>query len=74
MGWEEVEVQGGKFKTVRLEYKIKNITPGGFWYGAESSIRYWFSPDAKYFVKCEYDKQNYPGVQDWELTSFRSKK
>ena len=69
-GWEDVEVRAGRFKAIKLEYKQKNITAIGW----EGWIRYWYSPDAKYFVKCQYDKNSFPGMQDWELVSYELKK
>jgi hypothetical protein len=74
-GWEDVEVRAGKFKAIKLEYTQKNITPGAFpW---EGWIRYWYSPDVKYFVKCQYDKdwmKENKEIFDWELASFKLKK
>ena len=74
LGWEDVEVRAGKFKAIKLEYKIKVTTPVAMAHGREGWIRYWYSPDAKYFVKCQYDKGFYAGEKDWELTSFEVKK
>jgi len=75
LGWEDIEVRAGKFKALKLEY-----TRGGT--GPMTKIEdikhlYWYSPDAKYFVKCQYDKDWMKGqkeVFDWELTSFQLKK
>jgi hypothetical protein len=75
LGWEDTEVQAGKFKALRLEY-----TRGGT--GPMTKIEdikhlYWYSPDAKYFVKCQYDKDWIKGQKEifnWELTSFQLKK
>ena len=72
--WEDVQVRAGKFKAIKLEYKQKITTPGALNYGKEGWGRYWYSPDVKYFVKCQYDKDFYVGEKDWELTSFQSKK
>ena len=72
LGWEDVQVQAGKYKAIKLEYKQKNIMSGSITFGSEYWIRYWYSPDVKYFVKCEYDKTF--GKKDWELTSFQLKK
>ena len=74
LGWEDVQVQAGKYKVIKLEYKEKNITSGSLSYGAEGWIRYWYSPNVKYFVKCQYEKGLFEGVTDWELTSFQFKR
>ncbi len=75
LGWEDVEVRAGKFKAIKMEYMQKITTPGVIWHGTEGWIfRYWYSPNAKYFVKCQYDKNFYIGVEDWELVSFILKK
>ena len=76
LGWEETEVRAGRFKVLRLEY-----TRGGT---GEMNLKiedvkhlYWYSPDVKYFVKCQYDKDWIVGqkeVFNWELTSFQLKK
>jgi hypothetical protein len=45
--------------------------------GEEIINQYWYSPDAKYFVKCQYDKDWMKGnkeIFNWELTSFQLKK
>jgi len=72
LGWEDVTVRAGRFKAIKLEYIAKNIMGTGpaSW---EGWIRYWYSPNVKYFVKCQYDKSNWYGVQDWELASFKLK-
>jgi len=75
LGWEDTEVRAGKFKALRLEY-----TRGGT--GPMTRIEdikhlYWYSPDVKYFVKCQYDKDWMKGnkeIFNWELTSFQLKK
>ena len=80
LGKEEVMVQAGKFKAIKLEYK--RITTGSSGWGGgsvgmEIKHHYWYSPDAKYFVKCQYDKdwvQGFKEVFNWELTSFQLKK
>jgi hypothetical protein len=74
LGWEDVEVQAKKIKAIKMEYKQRITTPGTISYGADAWIRYWYSPDAKYFVKCQYDKVFFIGVEDWELVSFNLKK
>jgi hypothetical protein len=77
LGWEDVGVQAGKFKTLKLEYK-RIITGASGWgaLGQEIKNLYWYSPDVKYFVKCEYDKAWMKGnkeIFNWELTSFQLK-
>ncbi len=69
LGWEGVKVQGGNFKSLKLEYAIDNRTTK-----TSGKSLYWYSPEAKYFVKCQYDKNYFLGVTDWELTSFQLKK
>ena len=50
-------------------------------YAAPSTVEiksyYWYSPEAKYFVKCQYDKEwmeAYKEFFNWEVTSFQLKK
>ena len=78
LGWEDAEVRAGKFKALRLEYK-RIITGASGWgaMGQEIKNLYWYSPDVKYFVKCEYDKGWMKGEKEifnWELISFQLKK
>jgi hypothetical protein len=69
LGWEEVEVEAGKFKAIKMEYKIEwTSSPGGL---REARAWYWYSPAVKNLVKFQYDKspiwsKNY----NWELSSF----
>jgi hypothetical protein len=80
LGWEDVGVRAGKFKALKVEYKRKltgssSIFGGNI--GEEIKSHYWYSPDVKYFVKCQYDKDWMKGskeIFDWELTSFQLKK
>jgi hypothetical protein len=78
LGWEDVEVRAGKFKAVRLEYRrVVTGTSGWGVMGEEIKNQYWYSPDVKYFVKCQYDKDWMKGEKEifnWELTSFQFKK
>jgi hypothetical protein len=77
-GWEEIVVQAGNFKALRLEYK--RVTTGSSGWGAigrEMINQYWYSPEVKYFVKCEYDKdwmKENKEIFNWELTSLQLKK
>ena len=83
LGWEEVEVRAGKFKAIKLEYKIENSFRERF--GSvpetESKAWYWYSPEVKNFVKCHYEKGYQEAIieekgarGDWELVSYELKK
>jgi hypothetical protein len=78
LGWENAEVQAGKFKALRLEYTRRGTNPlGEETMGPPIKNLYWYSPDVKYFVKCQYDKDWMKGdkeIFNWELTSFQLKK
>jgi hypothetical protein len=79
LGWEDIVVQAGKFRALKLEYK-RTLTGASTPYaniGEEIINQYWYSPEVKYFVKCQYDKEWMKGskdIFDWELTSFQLKK
>ncbi len=71
LGWEDIVVQGGKFKTVKIEYKQAGADEPA----KEGKLWYWYSPDVKYMVKCQYEKSDYwDALHDWELASFELKK
>ena len=71
LGWEDIVVQAGKFKTVKIEYKQSNADEPA----KEGKLWYWYSPDVKYMVKCLYEKSDYwDASYDWELISFELKK
>jgi len=79
LGWEEIGVQAGKFRALKIQcIRGHQAMPQAGIYAAEGKGFYWYSPDVKYFVKCEYDpnsvKQYLGEVVNWELTSFRLKK
>jgi hypothetical protein len=83
LGWEEIEVRAGKFKAIKLEYKIEPSVRTGFGWIAqrESKAWYWYSPEVKNFVKCKYEKgyqeapvQERGSRENWELVSFQLKK
>jgi hypothetical protein len=79
LGWEDVKVRAGKFKALKLEYKRILTDSSIRWatIGEEIKNEYWYSPDAKYFVKCQYDKswgEGFREIFDWELISFQLKK
>ena len=76
LGWEDTEVRAGKFKALRLEYTRAYTNPMGMKM-EDIKHQYWYSPDVKYFVKCQYDKDwlmEQKEVFNWELTSFEFKK
>ena len=76
LGWEDIGVRAGQFKAFSLEYVRYNVFPSGS-KSQEIKHLYWYSPDAKYFVKCQYDKDWMKGnkeIFNWELASFQLKK
>jgi len=73
LGWEEIVIQAGKFKALKLEYKQET---GGETAGRpkEGKAWYWYSPDVKSMVKCQYEKSDYwDAIYDWEIVSFKLK-
>ena len=72
LGWEDIDVPAGKFKTVKMEY-IRESTGCTYSPGVTLTRKtfFWYSPEAKYFVKAKYDFRS-EMVKDWELTSFKS--
>jgi len=70
LGWEEVEVEAGRFKTIKMEYKREWDSPeGGI---KEGTAWYWYSPEVKNMVKLQYAKnQMWIKESGWELISFR---
>jgi hypothetical protein len=54
---------------IKLQHTIKNKTMN-----ASGESLYWYAPEVKYFVKCEYDTSYWIGVTDWELISFKLNK
>ena len=82
LGWEEVQVQAGKFKAVKVEYKIEPLewSSLGCCPRPESKAYFWYSPEAKNLVKCHYEKGYYEGFgeagarKNWELVSYELKK
>ena len=83
LGWEELQVRAGKFKAIKVEYKLEPSWREGIGWvsGTESKALYWYSPEVKNFVKCEYEKDykesRSPGKgvrENWELVSYELKK
>jgi hypothetical protein len=71
IGWENVKVQAGDFKSFKLEYTYEIRSGANL--GLSGKAIYWYAPEVKYFVKCQYDKSFWRGVDDWELVSFKLK-
>ena len=83
LGWDEVEVRAGKFKTIKLEYKNNTFYRSvvGWIPLGESKAWYWYSPEVKNFVKCQYEKGYSEAInkdrgarENWELVSYELKK
>jgi hypothetical protein len=71
LGWEDIVVQAGKFKTIKIEYKQSSSDDPA----KEGKLWYWYSPDAKYMIKRQHEKSRYwDAAYDWELTSLELKK
>jgi hypothetical protein len=75
LGWEEAAVKAGKFRSLKIEViRGHEAIPHRWIPPMEVKGFYWYSPNVKYFVKCEYDPDSvkeYRGeVFNWELTSF----
>ena len=67
--WEDVVVQAGKFRAIKLE--VSTGHPPDF---LMTKHLYWYSPEAKYFVKCQYDpaaEAAFKEIVSWELSSFK---
>jgi hypothetical protein len=75
VGWEEVAVQAGKFKALKIEYKQTKGEAKEGRKPREGRVWYWYSPDVKYMVKCQWEKARFwDETFDWELASFEIKK
>ncbi len=73
LGWEEITVAAGRFKAIKLEYKQEKLGQTGN-QPKEGKVFYWYSPDVKYMLKCQYEKSDYwEESSDWELTAFKLK-
>lgn len=76
LGWDTLEVRAGKFRAIKLEYRhITTYSPSRYaTVPFERKSIFWYSPDVKYFIKCQYDKSYPAKIKDWELASFKAKK
>ncbi len=72
LGWEDVKVKYGAFRAVKIEYRQEGQSPaGGRWVG---KAWFWYAPEAKYFVKCKYEKTSvWIEFYDWELAALQLK-
>ncbi len=69
LGLEDVEVQAGKFKALKIEYTRQWTSPTAG--NMEGKAWYWYAPDVKHIVKYEYGKnQMWSKETNWELVSF----
>ena len=53
-GIEEVKTAAGKFMTYKIYYK-QSVSPGS----KTGWVRYWYSPEAKFWVKREFEKSSF---------------
>ncbi len=82
LGWEEIKVPAGKFKAVKMEYKIEPLVWSSLGCHArpESKAWYWYSSEVKNLVKCNYEEgyDGGPGEagarRDWQLVSYELRK
>jgi hypothetical protein len=71
LGWEDIQIQAGKFRAVKIEYKSE-MPEQAAGRPKEGKAWYWYSPDVKYMLKCQYDRTDYwDAIYDWELTSIK---
>ncbi len=74
LGWEDMETRAGKFKAIKIEYKQERVGQAAG-QPKEGKVFYWYSPDVKYMLKCQFEKSDYwDETSDWELTNFKLKK
>jgi len=74
LGWEDIEVRGGKYKALKIEHKEERVEDMAGRQTKEGKAWFWYSPDVKYLIKCKLEESPFwIGYHDWELTSFKSK-
>lgn len=71
VAYEDIEVQAGKFKAIKVQVKLSVIgtSYSGVYY-------YWYSPEAKTIVKNDVEMSDFwsdPNRLRWELVSFELK-
>lgn len=69
LGFEEVKVQAGTFRAIKIEYWQEGMSSSGrSWAG---KAWYWYVPEVKYIVKWQHEMNPvWLRVPDWELASF----
>lgn len=75
LGWEDLAIRAGKFRTIKLEYRQVLTQSPSLWtpIGVERKAIFWYSPTVKYFIKGQHI--NFPDVvKDWELNSYKGEK
>jgi hypothetical protein len=70
LGWQDVEVEAGTFKTIKIERISKPFRAYLLW--GQRAI-FWYAPEVKNFVKCRFNF-GYTGNSEWELVSFKLKR
>ena len=74
LGWENIEVRGGKYKALKIEHKEERVEDQARQQTKEGKAWFWYSPDVKYLIKCKLEENPFwVGYHDWELTSFKLK-
>ena len=79
VGWEDVEVRAGKFKTTKLECKLEVTEQPelGIVVGPRGKVWCRYLPEVKNFVKCQHEKgyreeaDELGEREDWGLTSLQ---
>jgi len=72
LGFEDVKVQAGTFKAIKIEYRQEGLShTGERWVG---EAWFWYVPEVKYFVKWQPESSPvWLRVKGWELASFELK-
>jgi hypothetical protein len=68
IGWEEVAVPAGKFRTLKVEVARRSFGKGGM--HDEMNMTYWYAPEVRRFVKLDY-YSNWEGTVQTELVSYK---
>lgn len=69
LGWEDVGVEAGHFKAIKIEYKREWSSPTGDMRAGKAW--YWYSPEVKNVVRMQYDKSPmWSQYHDVELKSY----